>query len=443
VTTVSNFFTDAFAVVIVLGLMIFFHELGHFMAAKSIGVRVLTFSFGFGKRLFGFKRGDTDYRVSALPFGGYVKMAGDDPSQPHTGDPGEFLARPRWQRFYIVVAGPLMNVVLAVGLLAVLYHYHYERPAYAEQAARVGAIEPDSPAAAAGIQPGDLIVQLGDIHDPKWEDIEFKIPTAAGETLPLEVERAGQRLHLTLKPRVDTEDQVGYAGWAPYVPAVIGKVEPGYPGEKAGLQSGDRLVAINGEPIYYSPDVVNKLQQQDGKPVDFTVLRNGQQFHLTIKPVYTDMTGTKKWMIGILFHSDTVVEQLPWGKATGASLDFNLRNSLLTFQVIGKILSRRMSPKTLSGPISIAQISGEAYRAGLPDLVFAVSLISLQLAIFNLLPIPILDGGVILLLGLEAVMRRDLSIAFKERFVQVGLAVLLLLAVFVMYNDLVRTFHTS
>src|SRR5579859_2297542 len=162
----SNFTTDIAVVAVVLGVMILIHELGHFIAAKYFGVRVLTFSLGFGPRLFGVKRGDTDYRVSALPLGGYVKMAGDDPSQERKGDPGEFLSKPRWQRFVIVVMGPFMNAVLAITLLTGLYRFHYEKPAYKEEPARIGEVEPDSPAAKAGVLPGDLIVRLGDLQNP-------------------------------------------------------------------------------------------------------------------------------------------------------------------------------------------------------------------------------------------------------------------------------------
>ena len=231
----GSFITDAVVVVLVLGLMIFIHELGHFLAAKFFGVRVLVFSLGFGKRLLHLTRGDTDYRISALPFGGYVKMAGDDPSADRQGDPGEFLAKPRWQRFVIVVMGPIMNILLAVLLLTGLYKFHFQKPAYEEQPARVGDVEADSPASQIGLTPGDLVVRLDSLQNPKWEDVEIKILTTVGEAMPLEVERDGKILNMTLTPRAEGPNRVGYAGLYPYAPGVIDKVEPGLPASHAGL----------------------------------------------------------------------------------------------------------------------------------------------------------------------------------------------------------------
>jgi len=438
----SNFLTDAIVVVIVLGFMIFIHELGHFMAAKRFGVRVLTFSLGFGKRLFGFKKGDTDYRVSALPFGGYVKMWGEDPSQPRSGDQAEFLGKPRWQRFVIAVMGPAMNVLLAIVLLVVLYRYHYQKPAYEEQQARVGDVEPSSPAARAGVLAGDLIVRLDGIANPKWEDVMPKVATSAGETMRLEVERDGQRLSLTITPREEGKDEIGYAGWAPDTPPVLGVVEADLPAAKAGLKTGDRIIAVDSHKITGSGALVRALQLGQGKRADFTVEREGKVLHFQLQPIYSDANGEgeKKWRIGVGFRRDVVVRQLPWRGAVAASVEDNLRSCLVTFDFLGKLLTRRMSARSISGPIGIAQLSGEAYKEGMASLLMLVSFISLQLGIFNLLPIPILDGGVILLLLIEGLIRRDLSMKVKERVAQVGMAFLLLLAVFVMYNDLIKTF---
>jgi regulator of sigma E protease len=435
----GSFLTDAIVVVVVLGLMIFIHELGHFMAAKSFGVRVLVFSLGFGKTLLHIKRGDTDYRISALPFGGYVKMAGDDPTEVRQGDSAEFLSQPRWRRFVIVVMGPAMNVLLAVLLLAGLYKFHFQRPAYLEQPARVGDVDAGSPVAQAGIQVGDLIVRLGALPNPKWEDVEFGVFTTVNETIPLEIERNGQTLKSSITPRAKGPNRIGYAGWYPYSPGVIETVEPGFPASKAGLKPGDEIVGIDGRKVFYFPSVAYALQTGGGKPADLMILRAGKEFQARVQPIYSEVMGEKRWRIGIAFPNGLVVRHLPWAQAVTASLEDNVRNCRATFDVLGKILTRRLSARSLSGPIGIAQISGEAYRAGVPELVFIISSISLQLGIFNLLPIPVLDGGVILLLLVEGAIRRDLSTEVKERFVQVGIVFLLLLAVFVMYNDLVKT----
>lgn len=439
----SSFLTNTIVVVIVLGVMILVHELGHFLAAKWFGVRVLVFSLGFGRKLFGFKRGDTDYRVSILPFGGYVKMAGDDPSEVRQGDPGEFLGQPRWQRFVIVVMGPAMNAVMAVLLLAGLYKFHFQKPAYEEQPARVGDVETDSPAARAGILTGDLVTRLGTIGNPRWEDVELKIITTVAEPIPLEVWRESQTLSLNLVPIAKGPNRIGYAGWYPYIPGIIDAVEPELPAGQVGLKRGDQIVALDGRKILCWPRLAAALQAGSGKPVNLTVLRERKEFQVQVKPVLSDVGSEKRWRIGVSFQSSLVVRQLPWGRAITASLRDNLRNCVATFDVLGKILTRRMSTRSLSGPIGIAQLSGEAYRAGIPELLMLVSFISLQLAIFNLLPIPVLDGGVILLLLIEGLIRRDLSLEVKERFVQVGIVFLLLLAVFVMYNDIVKTFRPN
>ena len=437
----SSFITDAVVVVVVLGFMILIHELGHFIAAKFFGVRVLVFSLGFGKRLFGFKRGDTDYRVSALPFGGFVKMAGDDPAEVREGHPGEFLARPRWQRFVVVVMGPAMNALLAVGLLTGLYRYHFQKPAYQEQAARVGDVEPDSPAARVGVLPGDLIVRLDGVANPKWEDVEVKILTTVGEALPVELLRDGQTLKLSLTPQARGPSRVGDAGWYPYVPGTIEMVDPGLPASQLGLKLGDQIVGVEGRKVFFWPRLTYLIQSGNGREMELTIRREGKDFTVRVKPVLSEVSGEKMWRIGVGFRSNVVVQQLPWGKAITASLRDNLRNSLATFEVLRKILTRRMSARSLSGPIGIAQLSGEMYRAGITELLMFVSFISLQLSIFNLLPIPILDGGVIFLLLIEGLMRRDLSLEVKERFAQVGIVFLLLLAVFVMYNDILKTFR--
>lgn len=437
----SNFLTDTAVVVVVLGVMIFIHELGHFMAAKWFGIRVLTFSFGLGKRLFGVKHGDTDYRLSLLPFGGYVKMAGEEPSETHQPDPSEFQGRPRWQRFVVVMMGPTMNVVMAIVLLTGVFKFHYQRPVYEEQAARVGAVEPDSPADKAGLKPGDVIARIGDTANPNWEDLTTKVMTSANTALPVEVERDNQRVNLTLTPKPEGRDQIGYVGIAPYEPAIFAKVTPGMPAAQAGLQVGDQIVAYNGLNCYSYPSIFEALQAGKGEEANLRISRQGKVFPVRIKPVFSEGAGGKVWRIGVEFPNDMVIRHLPLPRAVSASVDFTVRNSLLTFDVLGKILTRHMSAKSLSGPIGIAQVSGAAYRAGFTDLLLIVAFISLQLGIFNLLPIPILDGGTILLLAIESVMRRDLSLAFKERFVQIGMAFLLFLAVFVVYNDIMKSFH--
>ena len=440
----SSFVTDAVVVVIVLGVMVFVHEAGHFLAAKAFGVRVLTFSLGFGKRLFGFVRGGTDYRVSILPLGGYVKMAGDDPTAVLTGDPGEFLARPRWQRFVIILMGPMMNFVLAVAVLSGLYMFHFQKPAYEDQPVVIGAVDPGSAAAEAGLQPGDRVVQFDGIKDPRWQNIKFKVLTGAAHPIPLIVDRAGQVLHLSLTPHAEGQEGAGVAGWYPYVPFVVDEVEPGQPASQAGLKPGDQIVGLNGQPIYYWIVLIERLRADKGAPVDLTVLRDGKEFQVHTKPNYTDVMGLKAWRIGVTpRQNEYVIRKLPFALALEYSVRTNYRNFLETFDVLGKIVTRQMSTRSLAGPIGIAQISGEAYRRGIADLLLFVSFISLQLGIVNLLPIPVMDGGHIFMLAIEGLMRRDLSLAVKERVIQVGVVLIVLLFAFVMYNDIIKTLRPS
>ena len=434
----SATFENVVVVIVVLGVMVFIHELGHFLAAKYFGIRVLTFSIGFGKRLLGFQKGDTDYRLSLLPFGGYVKMAGENPSDQASGAGDEFFAKPRWQRFIVALMGPVMNGLLAVALLAVLYQFHLERPAYQEQPARVGDVELDSPAAQAGIQAGDRVIQAADLENPQWEDLEIKILTTVNEPIPLTVERAGEILNVSVTPQPSGPNRVGDVGWFPYMPAVLDSVSEGLPASEAGIEPHDEIVAVNGRRIYCWVRLSPLLQKLEGAPLTLTVRRGEREFETTFKPAYRELGGETKWRIGVAFRNDTVVRQLPWRQAWRRSVEDNIRYTRLTFDVLGKMLTRRLSPRSLTGPVGIAQISGRAYRAGLPQLLTLAAFISLQLGIFNLLPIPILDGGVILFLAVESLMRRDMSIKLKERVTMAGLVFLLLFAGFVMYNDILK-----
>lgn len=430
--------TDVVVVAVVLGFMIFIHELGHFIVAKRFGVRAPVFSIGFGKRLWGFERGGTDYRISLLPLGGYVKMEGEDPSEANRDDPGNFLAKKRWQRFLIAVAGPAMNILTALVLLAVLYKFHYEKPAFAEQPARVGDVEPGSPAAKSGVKPGDLIVRLGNSMHPTWQDVELSVAMTTRQSIPLEVERGGELLNFTLTPKAEGEDQIGYAGLGPCWPSVVGEVEAGMPASRAGLLQGDKITAVDGLPVPCFQSMSTAIQDRSGKTVTMMVLRRGRQLRISMRPVRENGSSHGRWIVGIGVAADTVVRQLPMGQAFKASWSDNVESTVVTFKALKKILTRQMSAKSLSGPVGIAQLSGSAYREGIVALLSFVAFISLQLGIFNLLPIPMLDGGMILMLFAESVMQRDLSLQFKERVVQAGIFLLLLLVVFVTYNDIIK-----
>jgi len=437
----SEFFTALIAVAVVLGFMILIHEWGHYAAAKLLGVRVEVFSIGFGKRLLGFRRGETDYRISAIPLGGYVKMSGENPMDERTGDPAEFLSHPRWHRFIIAIAGPAMNILLAVGLLTGVYMVHYEYPVYLDQPAVIGWVEQDSPAGKLGLQIGDRISRIDGIQDPTWEQVEPKVMLSPGQPLDIAVQRGDQTLNKTLTPEAFGVSQIGFAGWDPKRPLEVTQLEPGMPAEKAGLKVGDRIVTLDGQPVPALGAMIEHLKITKDKPIQLTVERNGQLQTFTIQPVLADVESLheKAYRIGIA-SLPVKIGSLSFAAALQKSLEDNKKTSALILELMEKLARRKMSIRTIEGPIGIGRAAGEAAsEKGWTPLLLLSSAISLNLGIFNLLPIPILDGGVILLLFVESLMRRDISLQIKERIYQAAFVFLVLFAVLVIYNDLAKT----
>ncbi len=432
-------FQNILWLLVLIGVMIILHEAGHFWAARWFGVRVETFSIGFGPRLFGFRRGDTDYRFSAILFGGYVKMTGEQPGDEHADDPRSFLSKPRAQRLVIVLAGPVMNVVLAVGLLTGLFMVKYEKLADADDHAVVAHVMKDSAAAKAGIRDGDRIVQFDGKLNPTWEDISLKEVSSAGRNLDVEVERNGKTFHTTVTPVLDDRSGVGLAGWAPPAQVEIGDLSPGMPAQKAGVKKSDILISANGQPIHSMYTLQEIIQASQGKPVALEFERDGKRQSVTLTPVFGKFdAGPAKWVVGVNVgrHLNVVTTRLSFPAALKESVQQNVKGATLIFKFLGGIIERRMSPKSLEGPIRIAQLSGEAAREGPSAFFLLMSMVSLNLAIFNLLPIPILDGGGILLLLVEMLIRRDLSLQVKEAVFKVGFVFLMLVVVFVIYNDI-------
>jgi regulator of sigma E protease len=432
----SDFLTSLVAVVAVLGFMILIHEFGHYAVAKWLGVRVEVFSIGFGKRLIGFRKGETDYRIAAIPLGGYVKMSGENPMDQRTDDPREFMNHSRWHRFLIAIAGPTMNILLAIVLLTTVYMVHYEYPAVYDEPTVIGWVLRDSAAAKAGFQIGDRITRIDGEQDPTWEQIDLKEALSPGQPLDVEIERNGQKLEKNIVPEPTGPDQIGYAGWAPKENTVtITDLQKGMPADKAGLKEGDRIVALDGKPVPALASMVESLEVTKGTPINLTVLRDGQEKTFTVGPVLAD----KRYRIGI-GSMQTKVKTLPFAEAFSLSLHENRQNALLILELVKKMAQRKISMRSIEGPIRIGQAAGEAARRkGWTPLMGLTAAISLNLGIFNLLPIPILDGGVILFLAIEGLMRRDISMNIKERVYQAAFVFLVLFAVMVIYNDLMKT----
>jgi regulator of sigma E protease len=431
-----------FIMAIVLGFMILIHEFGHYAAAKYFGVRVEVFSIGFGKRLLGFTRGETDYRISAIPLGGYVKMSGENPMDDRTGDPGEFLSHPRWQRFIIALAGPAMNILLAITLLTGVYMVHYEYAADLDEPTVVAWVNPNTPAEKAGIQSGDKIVRVEDVENPNWEQVDLKAMLSPNQPLKFGIERDGKVMEKTIIPEPFGPNQYGAVGWAPKESTdALTIVEPGLPADQAGIKIGDRILSANGQEIPHLGALIQMLSRTKDQPLRLVILRDGQKLNITVKPALAPggATSDPSYRIGVA-SIPTKVVKLGFSDAFRQSLLDNKKNSFLIVELLQKLVQRKVSMRQVDGPIGIGRDVGMAAREkGWTPLLGVTALISLNLGIMNLLPIPILDGGVILLLFIESLMQKEISLPIKERIYQAAFVFLVLFAVMVIYNDLVKT----
>jgi regulator of sigma E protease len=432
----ENILHNFWWLLVLIGIMIVIHELGHYVVARCCDVHIEAFSIGFGPKLFHWQRGETEFRICCLPVGGYVRMAGEQPTD--SPDPRGFNVKPRWQRLLIVLAGPAMNVVLAFALLAGLFMLHYPKLAGATQAATVGYVKPGSPAARAGLQEGDVLVQLEDKQDPTWEDVALREVVSANRLLPLLVERNGKLLHMAVMPEAEPASGLGSAGWIPQTDVEVGGFIPGMNAERKGLRKGDQFVSIDGEPIRMAQKVHEILTHSNGQPAHLVLRRNTQLLEMDFTPVRGELAGQPSWMLGVELAPRVVYVKLPFVDAVRESVHQNARGATLIYQFLSAIVERRSSAKSLSGPIGIAQLSGQAAREGAFPFIELMASVSLNLAIFNLLPIPILDGGMILLLLIEILIRRDLSLQIKETVFKLGFVFLVMAVAFVIYNDITK-----
>jgi len=474
--------------IVVLGVIIVIHELGHFLVAKFFKIKVEIFSVGFGPRLFGFRKGETDYRISAFPLGGYVKMAGETPMDAVTGEAYEFLSKPKWQRFLVAAAGPAMNIILAVGLIAGLYMYGTDVPEFLIGQAVINVVEPGSPAEKAGVKPGDQIVSFDGVEKPDWQDVQNTVITSPGRAIPIVIEREGKQSQFTVTPVRKGREEAGDVGMFPYYRQIVQDVQANSPALAAGIHAGDEIIRVNGIDIRANGRTLPQILQQitektfpisvlrsenpaaavrapeprrgffsaawnrlvhlftrNGTALDATAPRSSdvqqvaaaeqrKEVELQVTPELRE--GRK--MIGIGLQYPSVHIKLGPMAALQKSIESNKENAVLIFQVIGRLVKREASVKQLDGPISIISYSGQAYQAGFVTLFTFMALISLNLGILNIMPIPILDGGVILLLIIESLLGRDLSLRMKERIVQASVVFILMVMVIVLYNDVVK-----
>jgi regulator of sigma E protease len=470
---------------LVLGVMILVHEWGHFIAARIFGVRVDVFSIGFGPRLFGWKSGDTDYRVSIIPLGGYVRMAGQDPTeidspnrswvksraaaeaetpgkvmhtvqtvaevalrQPPTdlgehatGAPDELMSKPRWQRAVISAAGPAVNLVFPILLLTVYFvAIGVPYPVFEDKPVVVTALPANSAGAAAGLKSGDKVLSVNGEPAANWSEVEKIVTKAEPNTkLAVEVEDSGARKTVEIPvSQKDIEQPEQALGFAP-IRAVLEDVAPGMPAARAGLKESDLIRAVDGQPIEWWGQFTERVRGSGGKALALDVERKGQPLHLVVTPqIGSNERSESVYQIGVQVHEDSAYRRVAFGEGVRFAGLKTYETIEDTLGVVGKLFSGRVSVRQLQSVVGISRAAGQAVHKGAQAVISLMVLISVNLGILNLLPIPILDGGNILLLGIEGGLRRDLSMAFKERFVQVGLVFLLVLFAIVMYNDLAR-----
>jgi regulator of sigma E protease len=433
----TNFLISIGSIIVVLGVMILVHEWGHFIVARMCGVRVEVFSIGMGPRVWGVRRGPTDYRISALPIGGYVRMAGENPAEDRTGAPDEFLSKKRWQRALIILAGPTMNIVTALVIATAMMMGGKAEPTYLRYQPEVSAVQDNTPAAQAGLRAGDVLLKVDGKAVKNWDDALWQTMfVAPGSELPVVVQRGDKQVSLQIMTSASDSpsDLLGY----PVQATIVGTVKQDMPAAKGGLQQGDRIVSVAGKQAT-SPYVVSvAIAGSDGKPVPMVVQRDGQNVNLVLHPTYGELEGTKRWYIGAIFETSVSYRTDRVSSAVRDGVRYNVMITAQIVNTIFKLVERKAQLKQLSGPVGIAEASGQAAREGLLAFLNIMAVISLNLGILNLLPIPILDGWHLVTLGVEGTIRRDLSLAVKERAMQVGVVFLLLLILIVTYNDVLK-----
>jgi len=430
--------TYVLSFVFVLGVLVFVHELGHFLAAKRVGIRVLKFQLGFNPTILSFRYGETEYGIGALPLGGYVKMAGEATDDGPTGDPREFLSKSRWQRFQVLFMGPAMNLLLAFVLLAgLLYQQGADEDRFVGQPVDVGVVKADSPAARAGIQTGDRIVTVAGRRVDNWREFDVAVGTRANREVPIGLLRDGLDVTKTVTPVGEERGRFEAAGIGvlPNVHPHLAAISENEPAAKAGLKVGDVIVSADNVPMTFHTDFREIIKKKPNTEITLAVLRDGRPMTIAVTP---RMNGTVGYL-GVTPVDDTIAIRPSLAGAFVLSAQKNVEMTVMIGQTVWGLLTRELSPRQLMGPIAIAQASGDAASVGgLVGLASLMVTLSLNLGLLNLMPIPMLDGGHITIMALEGLARRDFSARVKEKVLLAGFVVLMMLMVTVFYNDLSR-----
>jgi regulator of sigma E protease len=433
----GTLFGTILSFLIVFAILVFIHEFGHFFTAKLVGIRVETFSFGYGKRLFGLRKGGTDYRVSLIPMGGYVKFLGEGEFFADGGTanlpPDHFLAKTRWERFLVMVMGSVMNIILAILIFAAINMVGVTVPAYQDEAPVIGYIEPGSPAEKTGFELDDEILSIDNEKVATWSDVELAVGSKPDREITVEIRRAGEVRKIPLRTEKRTRYALGYAGFTGRFLTQIRMVKPGSPAEKSGIRQGDVILSVDGRPIFLY-QFVEYLEKNPNRELEFIVNRHGETLNLKVTPRLEGKVGK----IGAYTEAQSVEKKYGFFMAVVQSVRDNVRNTFLIIDFVKKLILGRASTQQVGGPLEIASFSYAAWQMGFLAMLSWIGLISLQLGVINLFPIPVFDGGQIFVLGLEAIFRRDFSPKVRQIWMQIGFVIFVFLIVFVILNDIVK-----
>ncbi len=430
----GTIFGTLIAFLIVFGILVFIHEFGHFFMAKLVGIRVEVFSFGYGKRLVGFKKGDTDYRISLIPMGGYVKLLGEgmfDPGRELA--PDDMMSKSRGARLLVMAMGSIMNILLAVVLVAVINGIGVPAPEYQDQEPVIGYIDPGSPAEKAGLRLDDKLLSINGRRVATWNDVEIAVGTKPDKLISLEILRDGQILPVDLRTESVSRYEMGYAGFRAKILTQIRLVTAGSPAEKAGLRSGDVIAAVDGKPVYFY-SFIPVIEANAGREIVLAVERGEESLEIPVTPKQEGSVGK----IGILQEAKSVVRKYGFFGAIRESVRANTKNVFLVVRFLKDLFTGQASTRQLGGPLEIANFSYAAMRMGWLAMMSWIAVISLQLGILNLFPIPVFDGGQIFVLLLESVFRKDFSPKVRTIWLQIGFVIFVALIAFVVLNDFVK-----